>query len=61
MADKISTAKISFFDLTPIGNVISRFSTDLSMIDGHLRGNLSTCMRNGYENIFMFVTVCLIN
>ncbi|KAF9917868.1 hypothetical protein FBU30_000474 [Linnemannia zychae] len=48
LLDKVSRAKIRFFDTTPIGRIINRFSSDISTIDESVN-----------RTLLMFITHCV--
>uniref|UniRef100_A0A6B2KWR0 Uncharacterized protein n=1 Tax=Arcella intermedia TaxID=1963864 RepID=A0A6B2KWR0_9EUKA len=52
-------APISFFDVTPIGRILSRFSTDMTIIDSELFPAILDCSHAGAETVGVLITLSL--
>lgn len=58
---KILRSGILFFDSNPSGRITTRFSRDLSIMDGSLPGLTSFVAHALFRSFFIIVTICLIN
>ena len=61
MSEKIVRAKILFFDSTPIGRILTRFSKDMAVLDLILP-SASVLMTYGiFRTIGVTITLCIVN
>ena len=49
LLDKVMACPVAFFDSTPIGRVLNRFSSDLQTIDEELSSNISQLFNAGFN------------
>lgn len=49
MTSGVLRAPLQFFDVTPIGRILSRFSKDIDVIDNHLRHEMSDLLYCFFE------------
>lgn len=52
---------MTFFERTPIGSIINRFSSDIGCLDDIIRYNIYFIFSYGIYNILMILTVAIIN
>ena len=50
-----------FFDVTPSGTIINRFSNDIQMLDQHLQGTIGGLNQMAYQGMSVIIVVCLTN
>jgi ABC-type multidrug transport system fused ATPase/permease subunit len=58
LLDRLTRAPIRFFDVTPIGRILNRFSKDIGIIDGQLQNAAKNCL-SGMLNFVSSFTVIL--
>lgn len=46
MLRMILGAPTSFFDITPVGRIVNRFSSDMELVDNQVRPMIVTCFKN---------------
>ena len=56
----ILTAKSTFFDTTPIGRIIARFSKDLDQVDNMLGGSINFCLHTMLTVLTVLLLICII-
>ena len=59
MLVRILKAPTKFFDTTPLGRVLNRFSTDVSAIDNQLAASLSQLMSASFNILGAYVAICI--
>lgn len=59
LVDVISRAQVQFFDETPVGQILSRFSTSLATLDRQQPHNLYALIDGFCSNIFFLIFMCL--
>lgn len=50
-----------FFDVTPSGTIINRFSNDIQMLDQHLQGTIGGLNQMAYQGMSVIIVVCMTN
>ncbi|XP_071483923.1 ATP-binding cassette sub-family C member 10-like [Diadema antillarum] len=58
LLDSVLKAPISFFDSTPLGRIINRFSSDVRIIDSHLPGLLCALQRSCLAFVSAIAVTC---
>jgi ATP-binding cassette, subfamily C (CFTR/MRP), member 4 len=61
MIRKITRAPTAFFDKTPIGSILNRFSNDMGLLDKNNWGTMHFVLWGSCNIIFLLVTISLIN
>lgn len=49
MLDNVLKAPLQFFEVTPIGRILSRFSKDVDTVDTSLPWEVSSVLNSGFE------------
>lgn len=58
MVDSVMKAPVNtYFEVTPIGRILNRFSKDLTAIEGHMAGVVACFFRHSYK----LVQVCVVS
>ncbi|OAD00859.1 hypothetical protein MUCCIDRAFT_153502 [Mucor lusitanicus CBS 277.49] len=60
LLDRILRAKVRFFDVTPLGRIVNRFSSDLETVDQALAPSLSYLLYSIIATIYVIVLVSVI-
>lgn len=58
---KVTNSIVSFFDLTPIGTILNRFSNDIGMLDRQNQQTISAVLWGTMNLTFMIGTICYVN
>ncbi|CAC5405400.1 ABCC5 [Mytilus coruscus] len=58
---KILACPMEFFDTTPVGRIVNRFSADMDEIDVRLPGNMEIFLQNILMIIFALVSICYVS
>jgi len=59
MLDSIIHSRLSFFDTTPIGRILSRFSSDMSITDATIPDQVASFFYFGFQVIFIAIKLSL--
>ena len=60
LLDRILRAKVRFFDVTPLGRIVNRFSSDLETVDQALAPSLSYLLYSIIATIYVIILVSVI-
>lgn len=60
LLDRILRAKVRFFDITPLGRIVNRFSSDLETVDQALAPSLSYLLYSIIATIYVIILVSVI-
>ncbi|KAI8636891.1 P-loop containing nucleoside triphosphate hydrolase protein [Parasitella parasitica] len=60
LLDRILRAKVRFFDVTPLGRIVNRFSSDLETVDQAVAPSLSFLLYSVIATIYVIVLVSVI-
>ena len=60
MLESLLRAPTSFFDRTPVGRVVNRFSSDMQSIDMGLTDTFITCAEQLFTIISVFVVILVV-
>lgn len=58
---RITRATVSFFDLTPIGSVLNRFSNDIGLLDRTNLATVNAVIWGSFNLTASVITVCTVN
>ena len=61
MTSNLLKAKIQFFDINPLGRIITRFSKDLSIIDLAFPQITDMASKGIFRAITVAISVCIVN
>ena len=59
LLNSVMETPISFFDVTPVGRIVNRFSSDISEIDGELGFFLQMCVEQAFYLCGQVVIMCV--
>ncbi|XP_062293834.1 ATP-binding cassette sub-family C member 10 isoform X2 [Scomber scombrus] len=57
LLDRVLKATVTFFDTTPLGRILNRFSSDLYSVDDSLPFTLNSLLANGFRLLGMLVVI----
>ena len=61
MSETIVRAKIVFFDSTPIGRVLTRFSKDMAVLDLIMPSGFVLLSYGIFRTVFVTISLCIVN
>ncbi len=60
MVSKVLNAPINlYFDVTPIGRILNRFSKDLSQIESNMSYNIGGLFAMSYQSLAVVIVSCI--
>lgn len=61
MFNSIIRTPILFFDKTPTGNILNRFTSDIGIMDLSLPSVLTDCFEGPLLFLNLLITICILN
>jgi hypothetical protein len=61
MTNRILRATLLFFDSTPIGRIVTRFSKDVGIFDAVVPGMFSYITMNVFRITVVIITIAIVN
>ncbi|CAL1291845.1 unnamed protein product [Larinioides sclopetarius] len=59
MLEHVMRAPMSFFDTTPLGRILNRFSKDIDTVDVTIRFNIRMVFIQGFQTLGAVIVICL--
>lgn len=59
MLARIMKAPMAFFDVTPVGRIINRFSKDMDSVDHELPGNINDFIECSMAVVSSLIVICI--